>query len=482
MAEALSSLRWRLAVGDRVAIFGMVAVLGCVALCVGLTTRAGLLVQVTAIAIVLVFLLLGLRWPLLLLFAFAALIPIEEVVQLGEFGTLSRIAGLLFAVVYGLPRLGRLTLRAMPLPAWAFVGWAALSVGWALDQGAALAELPTLIQLFAIAVLVADVVVHSPSVARPLLWAYTVSAAVAAVVGIVPLLAGGVAQGLRIAAFKGQDEAQFAAVLLPALVFSLYELLNRRFLVASAAVAMTCTAGIVLSGTRGAWVSMAVVVVLFILPRLRPRQRVAVVLVTVLLVAAAVQLPGAAALVAQRTDTALSSGGSGRVDIWSVGIAIFGSAPVAGVGFANFPVAFTVDRIVSSAATADPGTSRAPHNIIIGTLGELGLIGFILLAFFLLPLLARRGWGSEAAVVQAALASLMIAALFLDVLSNRKQVWLLLGIAAGLAYVRRHNGVVPSQRPAISARTTAASHGRVQSHQLAPHDPAGWVDRDVQSA
>ena len=222
---------------------------------------------------------------------------------------------------------------------------------------------------------------------------------------------------------------------------------------------MACTAGIVLSGTRGAWVSMAVVVVLFFLPRLSSRQQIAVVVVAAFLVVGAVQLPGAAALVTQRADVALSSGGSGRVDIWSVGIAIFGSAPVAGVGFANFPVAFTMDRIVSSAVAPDLGTSRAPHNIIIGTLGELGLVGLILLVLFLFPLLARRGWGSESAVVQAGLASLMTAALFLDILSNRKQVWLLLGIAAGLAYLRRHDGIPLMQRPAGPAGTTVASHG-----------------------
>ena len=459
MTGALASFRGRLALDHSVATLAMPAVLGCIALGVALATRADQLLQVTAVATALVALLLGFRWPLLLLFVFAALIPIEEVVQVGELGTLSRIAGLLFAVVYVLPRLGRLTLRAMPLPAWAFVGWAALSVGWALDQGAALAELPTLIQLFVVAILVADVVVHRPAVVRPLLWAYTASAATTALLGIVPLLAGAVAPGLRIAAFQGQDEAQYAAVLLPALVFSISELLNRRHLVLAAAVALACTAGIVLSGTRGAWVSMMVVVVLFFLPRLSSRQRIAVVLVTAVLVVGAVQLPGAAALVTQRADVAISSGGSGRVDIWSVGMNIFESAPVAGVGFANFPVAFTMDRIVSSAAAADPGVSRAPHSIIIGTLGELGLVGFILLALFLFPLLAHRGWGSEAAVVQAGLASLMTAALFLDVLSNRKQVWLLLGIAGGLEYLRRHDGASLAERPAIPAGTTAASIG-----------------------
>ena len=40
-------------------------------------------------------------------------------------------------------------------------------------------------------------------------------------------------------------------------------------------------------------------------------------------------------------------------------------------------------------------------------------------------------------MVQAALASLLVVALFLDVLSNRKQVWLIIGFAAGLSYLAR---------------------------------------------
>jgi O-antigen ligase len=396
------------------------------------------------------------------LFAFAALIPIEEVIQLGDLGTVSRVAGLLFAVSYGLPRLGRLTLRAMPLAAWAFVGWAALSLGWALNTGVALAELQTLVQLFVVAVLIADVVVHRPTVVRPLLWVYSLSAALTVLVGIESSLAGGLAASERVAAFQGQDVAQFAAVLLPALVFSVFELLNGRLLLLSSSVAMTCAAGIVLSGTRGAWLSL-VVLVPFTFPRLKPRQRVAVVVVGLLLVVGALQLPGAADLVTQRTSIALSSGGSGRVDIWSVGIDIFGSAPVTGVGIANFPVAFTTDRLWSVAATSNVGTDRAPHSIVIGTLGELGLVGLTLLALFLLPLLLRRGWGPEATAVQAALVSLMTAALFLDVLTNRKQVWLLLGIAAGLAHVGHHHTVSPTLQPTIPAQTIVLSRRSTSS-------------------
>ncbi len=61
----------------------------------------------------------------------------------------------------------------------------------------------------------------------------------------------------------------------------------------------------------------------------------------------------------------------------------------------------------------------------------------MLLATFLLPLVLRPGWGPEAATVQAALASLLTSALFLDILSNRKQVWLFIGFAAGLRYLAR---------------------------------------------
>ena len=37
--------------------------------------------------------------------------------------------------------------------------------------------------------------------------------------------------------------------------------------------------------------------------------------------------------------------------------------------------------------------ASGPHNVVIGTTGELGIIGLIVLALFLLPLILRRGWG-----------------------------------------------------------------------------------------
>lgn len=427
-----------LGISERSSLLVFAAGLVAVGISVALSTRMNLLVQVVGIVVALLALLTSLRWPLLPLFILAFLIPIEDAIVLGGLGTVSRIAELLLIVSYGLPRLGRLTMTAMPLAGWAYMGWAALSVGWAIDPSVTLQELPTLGLLFATAVLVASAVVDRPSIVRPVLWVYALSAAVTAVIGVAGYLRGGIGAADRVAALAGQDPNYFAAFLLPAIVFTFYELLHGRRVALAAVVVVVCALGIILSGSRGAWLSATVVAVLYLLPRLRPARRVAALAVMAAALTLALQLPGVAAFVAARTDIALSSGGAGRTDIWSVGLLIYGSAPVTGVGLANFPVAFTPARMREADVTIASyrPANRPAHNIVIGTLGELGTIGLVILVLFVAPLLLRTGWGPDAAAVQAVLASLATMALFID-LYNRKQVWLILGIAGGLAYLAR---------------------------------------------
>lgn len=448
---ALVRIREGLGVGERVALLVAFAALGVAAVVVAVSTRLDVLLEATGVAAALVAVLLSLRWPLLPLFAFALLIPIEEVVVLGGLGTLSRYAEIIFIVAYGIPRLGRLTVRAMPLPAWGYVAWAILSVGWALNPNPTLTEIPILVLLFATAVAVAALVTERPAIVRPLLWSYSLSAAAIAAVGLYLFLAAGVIPGPndRAAALQDQNPAYYAAILLPAFVFSLYELINGRWVAISCAVAVMSAGAIAASGTRGAWVAIIVVVVLFILPRLEPVRRMAAIAIIATLGIVALQIPGLATLITQRVDIAVSSGGAGRTDIWTVGLNIYSSAPLTGVGLANFPVAYTPELVRQSDVgiySANNPANRAPHNIVIGTLGELGPVGLFLLASFLGPLVLRPGWGPDAAVVQAALASLVTTALFLDVL-NRKQVWLLAGLACGLAYLARSERLQNNARP-----------------------------------
>ncbi len=429
--------------------------LGGIAILVAVAIRTGRDVEIAALSLVLIGFLVSLRWPLVPLFALAVLIPFEEAVVIGGLGTLSRYAMIMFIVVYGIPRLGRLTIRAMPVAGWGYVAWAIFSVTWAIDSSIARGHLEAFLLGFVVAVLVASVIVEQPTIVRPILWAYSLSAAATALLAIVAFVLTGGPGGDRVAGLADQNPAYFAAILLPALVFAFHELLFLRWVLPSAMVIFLCALGIVISGTRGAWVSVLVVFVFFILPRLEPMRRVAAIGIVLAILIVGLQVPGVATLVDQRTDTALASGGSGRTDIWSIGLRIFGSAPWTGVGFANFSIANTPELARDtpvSIQSADAIANLGPHNVVFGTLGELGVIGIVLLTMFLAPLIVRTGWGEDAAAVQAALASLVVIALFLDVLA-RKELWLLIGLACGLSYLRGRRepagGTGPAAQPAL---------------------------------
>ncbi len=417
-----------------IALLGLLGVLAVAAL----ATRQGMLPIALGAVVFAITALMGFRWPLLPLVVFAVLIPIEEVVVIEDVGTLSRVAGLLFLITYGAPRLGSLKLGAIPTAGWAYLAWAIVSLGWAINPEVGWAKIVTLLQLFLIALLVADFVAQRPAIVRPILWAYSLSAAATALIGIQAYVAQGLGAS-RSAAIQGQDVAQFAAVLLPAFVFGLYEAITGDRRILGGAITLLTAAGVVVSGTRGAWVACGVVLLLIVLPELTLRRRVASVAIILIMGAIVYQLPGIPDLVAERSGSAVSTGGAGRTDIWSVGLTIFTSAPLTGVGYANFPVAFTPEAIRAAGlgGTRLDTVGAGSHSILIATLGELGAIGLLLLGLFLGPLVLRRGWGPDAATVRAALASLLTAALFLDILSNRKQVWLVIGLAAGLALLAR---------------------------------------------
>jgi O-antigen ligase len=134
---------------------------------------------------------------------------------------------------------------------------------------------------------------------------------------------------------------------------------------------------------------------------------------------------------------------------------------VLGVGWANFPVAYTSEAVrASDVSSWAKREGRAPHNVVVGTLVELGPIGLLLLALFLGPVVLRRGWGPDAATVQAALASLLTMALFVDVVGNRKQVWLVIGLAAGLGFLAQRIGrTAPAETSATVGPSAGASPG-----------------------
>jgi O-antigen ligase len=400
---------------------------------VAVATRLNLLPLALGLGLFAIMAAASVRWPLLSLAAFAALIPIEGVVLIDGFGTLSRFAGILFAVTYGLPRIGRLAFAAIPAAGWAYLAWAVVSLGWAIDPTVALGQLSTLVQLFVVAVLIADFVIRQPDIVRPILWTYSLAAAATAVIGFQSYLV----TDARSAALEGQNVAQFAAVLLPALVFGVYEALNGSRRLLGAVIGLLTILGVLISGTRGAWLAVALVVPLFIFPRVPLRRRITAVVGAVAVGTLLLQVPGVADFSTERLTTALSTGGAGRTDIWTVAATIYAAHPILGVGWANFTVAYTGDVVRAAGIDFYTYSGAASHNIVVGTAVELGIIGLVVLGLFLVPLVLRRGRGSEATVVQAALAALLVLSFFLDMIANHKELWLMIGVAAGMVYAAR---------------------------------------------
>ena len=119
-------------------------------------------------------------------------------------------------------------------------------------------------------------------------------------------------------------------MLLPALIFAVHEAVSGDRQILAGRIAVLATIGIVVSGTRGAWVAAGVGVLLFMVPQLPARRRLPAVAGILILLLAVCQVPGVGDLVAERSGNAVETGGAGRTDIWSVGLHIFGSAPVTG--------------------------------------------------------------------------------------------------------------------------------------------------------
>ncbi len=323
-------------------------------------TRLGLL-PIMAIAIVGGLAgIVALRWPLVGLMAFAVLIPIEEVTLVGGTATLSRLAGLVFAATYALPRLTTLRLGVIRPPGWAFVGWAFLSLAWAISPATAWTQLPTLLQLFMIAVLIGDFVTRQPSIVRPVLFAYSLSAAATAALGIVDLRH----RSRRRCPGRGNPGSEPRPVRrgpVACLRGWVQRGRQRQAPVAGSAIALLTLLGVLVSGSRGAWAAIAVIPFL-VLPNLSPRRIVAVVALGAALLVVAYQVPGVSDLVSDRRN--------GRVLGWRRADVDLGGGRghlllIAGPWrwLSNYPIAYTPEvcgsrrRLVQAVRAWGPTTS-----------------------------------------------------------------------------------------------------------------------------
>jgi O-antigen ligase len=142
-----------------------------------------------------------------------------------------------------------------------------------------------------------------------------------------------------------------------------------------------------------------------------------------------------------------AAGGSGREDLWTVGLRIVEAHPFNGVGAGNFPVR-SVEYLLRPGATQRDvyivDQPKVPHNIYLNVLTELGLVGFALFLFILTVSLICALQAAQAFARKrdqpmellsrglfVALIALLAAGFFSSGLYY-KELWLLLALAPAL--------------------------------------------------
>jgi len=310
---------------------------------------------------------------------FAVLVPFDQVLVLRKSGaTITWVAGafagatlLLYGFVSGRfqspPRAGLY---------WGlFVLWTALSTVWAIDPASSLQKLPTVATLFALYIVAVSLRVTRRELSRIALLAIAGGAVAASFITF--QFASQITAEGRASLVVGNQESNpnelAFSLLLPfslALggVLSEGSLLKRIGMVAALAL---MTVSIFLTMSRGALIALSATVLVYLF-RVGVRKRI---LISILVLT--IPLFFLPHLFYQRLEQAPTNRGTGRYDIWLVGLEIVKRYPVTGVGLDNFSVAY---RKLAGYAHVFPGHGyvRDAHNICLQICGEMGVIGLSL--------------------------------------------------------------------------------------------------------
>jgi len=368
---------------------------------------------------------------------FALMVPFEGVTQLPGGTTVIRIVGLLAGGT--LVAVGFLDDRIIKPPrsaiCWAlFLFWGGISVVWAVDASGALRQLATsaaLIIFYLVAVSFRITEEEFRWVVRLAILGGCLASAFAVYeysAGINWAQGSGARLVERGSLIVGETEVNpdfFGLKLLVPISLAVAAFLAARSwwgrLLSFCALGITVLA-LLLTMSRAAFLSLVVLIIVFVVRSRLYRRLVPVVVLGALLLAA---MP---ATFFRRIREASETGGAGRTDIWKAGFEMFKHYPWVGVGLGNFIIVY---EEFAGSSPRFHGFMRAPHNMYLNILVDLGILGLVL---FLIAIMTQVGdvWkstkhsqGSKVWVVagEAALYSLLVNGFFVD-LAWDKSFWL----------------------------------------------------------
>lgn len=372
----------------RAAVYmALAALLACCALLVG-TDASATLVVALAVALLPFLGYLALIRPMVFPFGlYVVLIPFDNLLVTGSGGTVTKLLGIVSGIFILLWAV-RTSRTVMPdrsvFALIGFLAWAIVSTLWAVDQQASLAILPTyggLILLYG----ALSITKITTAQFRTIVYLVIAGGIIAALYGAnaffhQPPTALQATDG-RLILQSGRnsiDPNHFAdALLLPAAAVITCGLGARRLLGKLLALAGlgVIAAAILLSGSREALLAI-VLIVLYQAWRSRYRLQLIAGAAVTAVVAMSVQTS-----LWERFSSVFTTGGSGRLAIWSVGLEAFKHDWLTGYGIGTFPAVYDMYYLSVYQFYTNGWTSPA-HNIVVHYLVELGIVGMACICAF----------------------------------------------------------------------------------------------------
>ena len=330
-----------------------------------------------------------------------------------------------------------------------FLAWGCASVVWAEDVGRSVDSLTRFALLFSLLAVV-PVAIRTERHAVAVIGALIAGALLSALYGV----AKGINQGTERLSGAGINPNVLGLVLMSAIVLGVGLVAARRLRpearVGAALAVAACTIGILLTGSRGALVGLAVAALVGVAFGGRARAR----LIPLLLFGAAVGVAYISLFAASSVrDRIMDPGGSsGRADLWRVGWRMIEDKPFSGVGLGNFREV-SVDYLLQPGPITDPNAvvtkPRVPHNIYVEVTAELGVIGLLLFVALLIALLrcavvaakrfersGQRDLEALSRALFAAMCGLLAAGAFSSQTYN-KVLWTILALAPAMLALSR---------------------------------------------
>lgn len=399
---------------------------------------------------------------------YVVLVPFDNVLSFGSFGTVTKLLGIVSGV-FLLLWIARRGTNARPagsmLPLVVLMGWMIASTFWALDQGVALQIMPTYAGLILLYIALCFTPVTLRDLRIFLVFVVAGGLAAAAYGSNMfyhnPALAAHYPMGRLVVQVGNSsiDPNHFSnSLLFPLLALGMWALRTPKVYAKLAGIAglVLIVTAIMLSGSREALLASSIAI-LYLLWRSRYRLQILIAVGVTLAIATSVQTS-----MWYRFASVLDTGGSGRTSIWAVAIEAAKHRVIQGYGVGNFQTAYDMFYL-SVHQTYPYGFSSPAHNIVFHYLVELGIVGLILLGWFFVRAFRSLGDVKGSAelsdlrlMLEASLIAIVVVALSVD-LFTYKYAWLVFAAVAlyrtaamnevQSAQMRRESSVMMAARP-----------------------------------